>query len=60
VLGAFLSLYGSMRFFLEYFREPDAQLGFVLFSLTMGQVLCMAMVVAGIALVGWRLKSGPD
>jgi phosphatidylglycerol:prolipoprotein diacylglycerol transferase len=60
VLGAFLTLYGAMRFFLEYFREPDPQLGFVLFSFTMGQLLCMAMVVSGLVMVVWRLKSGPD
>ncbi len=60
MLGAFLTLYGAMRFFLEYFREPDPQLGFVLFSFTMGQLLCMAMVVSGLVMVVWRLKSGPD
>ncbi|MBN1354145.1 MAG: prolipoprotein diacylglyceryl transferase [Candidatus Omnitrophica bacterium] len=39
--------YGLTRFFVEFFREPDGQIGFVAFSLTMGQVLCLFMVLAG-------------
>lgn len=42
--------YGFFRFFIEYFREPDAQLGFVLFNFSMGQVLCFIMMLAGIAI----------
>lgn len=39
--------YGTIRFFIEFVREPDAQLGFVLGPLTMGQVLCLLMVIIG-------------
>ncbi len=39
--------YGFVRFFIEYFREPDVQLGFVLFDFSMGQVLCFIMMIAG-------------
>jgi phosphatidylglycerol:prolipoprotein diacylglycerol transferase len=46
----FLILYGTFRFFLEFFREPDPQLGFILGPFTMGQLLCAAMVLAGIIL----------
>ncbi|MEI6847316.1 MAG: prolipoprotein diacylglyceryl transferase [Chlorobiaceae bacterium] len=42
--------YGFVRFFIEYFREPDAQLGFVLLNFSMGQVLCCIMMIAGTAL----------
>ncbi|NTW69308.1 MAG: prolipoprotein diacylglyceryl transferase [Chlorobiaceae bacterium] len=42
--------YGFFRFFIEYFREPDAQLGFVLFNFSMGQVLCFIMMLAAIAI----------
>lgn len=52
--GAMLSLYligyGCVRFIIEYFREPDAHLGFVLFSLSMGQLLCSVMVAVGVGL----------
>jgi phosphatidylglycerol:prolipoprotein diacylglycerol transferase len=46
--GAFLVGYGILRFLIEYTREPDVQLGFVLGALTMGQVLCALMIVAGV------------
>jgi len=39
-MALFLILYGFFRFFVEFFREPDAQLGFILGPFTMGQVLC--------------------
>jgi phosphatidylglycerol:prolipoprotein diacylglycerol transferase len=57
LFGIFLTGYGIMRFALEFFREPDPQLGFVVGPFTMGQVLCLIMVAGGIALAGWRLKS---
>ncbi len=50
LLAMFLFLYGGFRFFLEFFREPDAQLGFVLGPFTMGQVLSSFMVGGGIFL----------
>jgi phosphatidylglycerol:prolipoprotein diacylglycerol transferase len=46
----FLFFYGIFRFFLEFFREPDPQLGFVLGPLTMGQLLCLAMVIMALVL----------
>jgi phosphatidylglycerol:prolipoprotein diacylglycerol transferase len=50
--GLFLLCYGSFRFFVEFFRRPDPQLGFIAFGwLTMGQLLCAPMILAGIALL---------
>jgi len=49
-LPVYMVLYGVVRFALEFFRRPDPQLGFVLFNLTMGQVLSGLMVLIGIAL----------
>jgi len=46
--GVFLLGYGSVRFIVEFFREPDAHLGEVLSWLTMGQVLSAPMIVLGI------------
>ncbi len=48
MLGYYLIGYGTVRFFIEYFRQPDAHLGFVLRSFSMGQILCMLMVVSGV------------
>ncbi len=39
--------YGAIRFFIEFYREPDAQLGFVLGPFSMGQLLCFGMIAAG-------------
>jgi phosphatidylglycerol:prolipoprotein diacylglycerol transferase len=54
LLAIFLFLYGVFRFFLEFFREPDAQLGLILGPFTMGQLLCFFMVIGGIALFAYR------
>lgn len=50
ILSAFLLLYGVFRFVAEFFREPDAQLGFIAFGLSMGQILCVVMILSGIGL----------
>lgn len=42
--GLYVFGYGFFRFFIEFFRQPDAHLGFVLGPLSMGQVLCLAML----------------
>jgi phosphatidylglycerol:prolipoprotein diacylglycerol transferase len=50
MLALFLVGYGGVRFVLEYFRQPDAHLGFVWMHFSMGQLLCLAMVGAGAGL----------
>ena len=45
--GAYVFGYGFVRFFIEYFRQPDAHLGFILFNLSMGQILCVVMMLCG-------------
>ena len=47
----FLILYSSFRIFVEYFREPDAQLGFIFKYLTMGQVLSVPLFVCGVIIL---------
>ena len=52
VSGVFVLSYGLLRIATEFFREPDAQLGFIALNwLTMGQLLSMLMVVFGVALL---------
>jgi len=53
VLGWFLALYGVFRIFIELFREPDVQVGFLPGGATMGQLLSVPLVIAGVALVVW-------
>ena len=43
----FLVGYGSIRLLLENFREPDAHLGYYFFNYTMGQLLCVPMIILG-------------
>ena len=50
VSGMFLLGYGLMRFVAEYFREPDAHLGLLALGMSMGQWLCVPMIVGGAAL----------
>jgi phosphatidylglycerol:prolipoprotein diacylglycerol transferase len=48
----FMFFYGLFRFAVEFFREPDGHLGFVLGVFTMGQVLCLAMVLGALMVAG--------
>lgn len=45
--GVFVAGYGIARFIVELFREPDSQLGYLAFGLTMGQWLCLPMILVG-------------
>ena len=52
VAGLFGLGYGSFRFFIEFFREPDFDIGFIAFDwLTMGQLLSSPMIIAGAVLM---------
>ena len=52
--GVFLAGYGLARITGEFFREPDAFLGFLFAGVTMGQLLSIPMVLAGIWLIRRR------
>ncbi len=60
VSGLFLLCYGSFRFFVEFFRQPDAQLGFFDGWLTMGQILSTPMILLGAAILIWAYKKKPE
>ncbi len=63
VSALFLLGYGCFRFFCEFFRQPDPQLGFIAFNwLTMGQVLSLPMIVIGATALWWIFlrKSGKN
>ena len=48
--------FGLIRFCIEFFREPDVQVGYLMFGLTMGQWLCAPMVLLGLWLI-WSSRS---
>jgi phosphatidylglycerol:prolipoprotein diacylglycerol transferase len=57
ISGLFLILYGAFRFLVEFVREPDAHLGYLAFGwVTMGQVLSVPMILAGIGLMLWAQR----
>ena len=53
VSAMFLIGYGVLRFVAEFFREPDTYLGLLALGMSMGQWLCVPMVLAGIVLWVW-------
>ena len=55
--GAVLCGYGLSRIVVEFFREPDAHLGFLIGGTTMGQWLSLPMVLAGIALIVYARRA---
>ena len=46
----FLIFYSFFRFFIEFTREADSQIGYLIFNLTMGQIISMLFFIAGISL----------
>ncbi len=52
-IGVFLMGYGAARITVELFREPDAHLGFIMAGITMGQILSLPMILAGLFLLYW-------
>jgi phosphatidylglycerol:prolipoprotein diacylglycerol transferase len=58
-LAVYLIGYGTARFIVEFFREPDSHLGFVFLFFSMGQILCSLMILAGLGLfMGCRYWDG--
>jgi len=51
LLGVYITGYAAFRFVIEFFREPDAHLGFVAGPFTLGQVLCLIMGLVGVVLL---------
>ena len=60
VSGMFLLVYGLARFVVEFFRQPDDQLGFIAFEwLTMGQLLSTPMIILGVLMITWGYQKHP-
>ncbi len=72
IFGLYLFGYGFVRFFIEYVREPDLHLGFIIklgpgadtpqvftsmLNFSMGQILCMLMMIAGATLMAVRIRA---
>ena len=51
ISGAFLTFYSLFRFIIEFFRVPDEQIGYLIFNLTMGQIISLIFFIVGITLM---------
>ncbi|MFC0226248.1 prolipoprotein diacylglyceryl transferase [Serratia aquatilis] len=60
VSGLFLIGYGAFRIIVEAFRQPDAQLGLFEGFVSMGQILSVPMVIAGILMMVWAYRRRPQ
>ena len=58
LFGVLLTGYGCARILVEFFREPDVQVGFVLGGVTMGQLLTLPVLAAGAWLLWWSTRPG--
>jgi len=56
VTGSFALGYGIARVTCEFFREPDPQLGFLWGGLTMGMLLCIPLMLAGIGILAYAAR----
>ena len=61
VSGVFALGYGLARFTIEFFREPDADKGFIAFGwLTMGQLLSVPLIIVGVLLLTLAYRRKPS
>ncbi|WP_370661129.1 prolipoprotein diacylglyceryl transferase [Psychrosphaera algicola] len=58
--GLFLIGYGSFRFIVEYFRQPDDHLGLLTLGMSMGQWLSLPMVLAGVVVMAIAFKQAAN
>ena len=54
ISSIFLIFYSIFRFFIEFFRSPDDQLGYLIFNLTMGQIISLIFILFGIILFNFK------
>ena len=50
ISGLFLIFYSFFRFIVEFFRVPDEQLGYLVFNLSMGQIISLILIFFGVIL----------
>jgi phosphatidylglycerol:prolipoprotein diacylglycerol transferase len=59
LIGSFAVVYALARSFCELFREPDAQLGFLWGGLTMGMLLSVPLLLAGLGFIAYAMRQKP-
>ncbi len=56
ISGIFLSTYSFFRFFIEFLRVPDEQLGYLIFNLSMGQIISIIFFIIGVYLINSKYE----
>lgn len=56
LMSLYLIMYGTVRFFIEFLREPDEHIGFFMSWMTIGQILCLLMIVSGVLIIFFQKK----
>ena len=59
IVGSFAVVYAIARSTSEFFRQPDAQLGFLWGGATMGQLLSVPLLLAGVGFIVYALRRSP-
>ena len=54
ISGYFLILYSFFRFVIEFFREPDQQIGYLFFNLSMGQIISCITLTCGLIIIYYK------
>ena len=57
ISGIFLIFYSIFRFIIEFVRVPDEQLGYIIFNLTMGQIISLFFFIVGIYLINTKYET---
>jgi len=57
ISGIFLIFYSIFRFIIEFVRVPDEQLGYIIFNLTMGQIISLFFFIIGIYLINTKYET---
>jgi phosphatidylglycerol:prolipoprotein diacylglycerol transferase len=60
ISALFVIMYGFFRMVLEYYRQPDEQLGFFFVYITMGQILSFPVLLFGFALLWYFCVKNPQ
>ena len=57
ISGLFLIFYSIFRFFVEFYRLPDEQLGYIFLNLSMGQVISLIFLFSGVILFYFKYEN---
>lgn len=60
ITALFIGLYGVFRFFIEFVREPDGHIGFFFGFITLGQILCLCMIVTSLLMILFIKKNNTN